>query len=195
VPSDIVRPLWFIPVATTLAFAPGCFTTAGDDDTGNGEVGGSSGTSGMGGTSGASGSATGGTGGSTGVRCDESDPILCPSAEDMSLCINGTYQTLDCETACGEVGFEAGPCAEPGGCACGYPTDPGCEVGVNAFCACIEGTDTPCDAADAVTDPLSLYVTCHRGEPPENAAFFSCFGARVDTSGNIDCQAASDACR
>ncbi len=186
----VMRQWSFIPVATAFALVQGCLATTGDDD----GSGGSSGTSGTGGTAGSGGSATGGTAGSTGIPCDEGDPILCPSADDMSLCIDGSYQTLDCVAACAGRGFEGGPCAEPKGCACGFPTDAACELGVNAFCACVEGTDTPCDASDAVTAPLDLYLTCHLGDPLESAQFLSCLGDHVDAAGNIDCQAAVDAC-
>jgi hypothetical protein len=72
--------------------------------------------------------------------------------------------------------------------------DPVCEVGVNAFCSCVEGTDTPCDDSDPASTPLSLYVTCHVGDPPENAQFLACLSDHVDAAGNIDCQAAADAC-
>jgi hypothetical protein len=112
----------------------------------------------------------------------------------MSLCINGTYQTLNCTTACTTLGFEVGPCEDPNGCACGYPTNAACENAVNAFCACVEGTDTPCDGSDPVTDPLNLYVTCHLNDPPEDATFLLCVGDQVDSEGTIDCQAAADAC-
>jgi hypothetical protein len=200
----------FIPLTLgAMLLVQGCFSTASDDEGGctkdtdcaegricesrrcvPNPILGSGGTGGSSGTGGSGGSATGGTG----QACSTSDPILCPTPDEMSLCIQGAYQTIDCVTACTTLGFEVGPCEETRGCGCGRPTNADCETGVNAFCACVEGTDTPCAQDDADVDPVDLYIRCHTNEPPADATFLLCLSEQVDPDGTIDCQAAGEVC-
>jgi len=155
-------------------------------------TGGSGGsTAGSSGSSGTGGTGTGGT--DTGVACvDGTDPIMCPSADSMSICYGGTYQTLTCESACTTLGFEIGPCVDTYGCQCGYPTDAECEAGVNVFCSCVDGTDQPCADGDPVTDPFTLYENCHFNDPQADADFLKCLGAQAGS--DVTCAEAADAC-
>jgi hypothetical protein len=208
----LLRRCSLVPLTLGLALVQGCLSTTSDDEVGctkdtecaEGRIcesrrcvpdpmlgsGGSGGSSGAGGSGG---SATGGTGG-TGPACSATDPILCPSPDEMSICIQGGYQTIDCVTACTTLGFEVGPCEEALGCACGLPTNAACETGVNAFCECVEGTDTPCARNAPGADPLDLYIRCHTNEPVADATYLVCLGEQVDPEGTIDCQAADEVC-
>ncbi|HEY3496290.1 MAG TPA: hypothetical protein VGK73_16435, partial [Polyangiaceae bacterium] len=115
----------------------------------------------------------------------EDDPITCPSAEEMTLCIEGVNETYTCVEFCEEiVGFATGPCEAGDGCTCGAPLDEDCATGVNALCACSEDTDAPCTDEDA----LSLYVGCFNNNPPEYADALRCLVDYVDLEAMmVDC--------
>lgn len=208
------------------ALAQGCFTTKSDDDSSKGctkdtdcaagricnsgtcmdaNSSGGSGAGGTGailsgGTGGGSGAASGGTSG-TSATCSSSDPITCPTADSMTLCLNGTEQTLTCDYACTTLLIRAtGPCVDPDGCNCGDPLDTACSDGVDAYCSCVSDSSTPCDPNDPNNDPTSFYLGCHANDPSdqEDTDFLKCLAMQVmtDSSGNgtIDCQAAATAC-
>src|SRR5688572_25163671 len=118
----LLRRWSFIPLTVSFALVQGCFSTTPDDESGctkdtdcaegriceskrcvPNPILGSGGSAGSSGTGGSGGSTTGGTGG-TGTACSTSDPILCPSPDEMSICIQGAYQTIDCVTACTTLG-------------------------------------------------------------------------------------------
>jgi len=110
----------------------------------------------------------------------------------MTLCVDGALETRTCLEACEEVlGFEVGPCDGPDGCACGDVLDEECAMGVNALCACAEGTEAPCTQDEAV----DLYIGCFQNDPPEYAAALRCLVDYVDEEAEtVDCEAGLDAC-
>jgi hypothetical protein len=174
---------------------------------GSGAKGGTSnGTGGSGATGGSSAGASG-TGGSSagaGDACTDTDPVLCPDANDTSVCINGSYETFTCDYFCAAFGFTTGPCEvstdssgmDTSGCACADVTDQPCANGVSAYCACVEGSTTPCTDYDR----LDYYVQCHLNDPStqDDTDFLKCLGMQgtTDSTGatTIDCQAAAMAC-
>jgi len=180
--------------------------------TGNGTGGSSAkggtgnGTSGSGATGGSSAGASG-TGGSSagaGDACTDTDPVLCPDANDTSVCINGSYETFTCDYFCAAFGFTTGPCEvstdssgmDTSGCNCADVNDLPCANGVLAYCACAEGTPTPCTDYDK----LNYYVQCHLNDPStqDDTDFLKCLGMQgmTDSTGatSIDCPAAAMAC-
>jgi hypothetical protein len=162
----------------------GSSSTAGSS--GKGGSGGSTGSAGSAGSTGVSGSTgSGGSGGSSAV-CSEDDPITCPSADEMTLCIEGAYETWTCEEGCVDFGFELGACAEPNGCDCGDPLDEECSLGVSALCSCDTCTDE---------DAIVLYIACYQNDPPEIAAALRCLTEYVDIEAQtVDCDAGLTAC-
>jgi hypothetical protein len=171
--------------------------TGGSATGGSGGKGGSGGTGGTGGTTGGAAGASGTGGGAAGAggACTDTDPILCPSADSMSLCISGAYQDFTCDYACTTLGFLTGPCSEPNGCACGDTTDTDCNNGVNAFCSCVAGSTMPCDATNTADfDPTTLYVDCHINDPANqmNTDFLICLGKQP---AGTSCTDANTACQ
>jgi hypothetical protein len=184
----------------------GSSSSTGGTSNGSGGSGAKGGTGGSG-ASGGSSAGTGGTGGSSagaGGACTDSDPVLCPDADNTSLCINGSYETFTCEYFCTTFGFTSGPCEvsmdasgmDTSGCQCAEVTDLPCANGVSAYCACAEGTSTPCSDYDA----LNYYVQCHVNDPStqDDTDFLKCLGMQgtTDSTGQttIDCSAAATAC-
>jgi hypothetical protein len=113
----------------------------------------------------------------------------------MSICYGGVYQDVNCPEFCVTLGFVAAGCVEPDGCDCGDLTDEACITAVNAFCSCLDGTDSPCVEGDPVVDPLSMYITCHTGNPPEDATFLQCFGMQAEAGTDVTCADAAMACQ
>jgi hypothetical protein len=93
---------------------------AGGGATGGAPGGG--GTASNGGTPSTAGVAGEGSAGAP-TTCTSSSPIRCPNSGSMELCVNGTYETYACSTACASLGFATGPCAAGIGCDCGTATN------------------------------------------------------------------------
>jgi hypothetical protein len=161
---------------------------SGSGTAGSSSTGGSSGKGGSGNSAGSSGvSGSTGSGGSGGAGvCSEDDPITCPSADEMTLCIDGAYETWTCEEGCVDFGFELGPCSEPNGCNCGGVLDEECSLGVSALCSCDTCTDE---------DAIVLYIACYQNDPPEIATALRCLTDYVDLEADtVDCDAGLTAC-
>jgi hypothetical protein len=172
---------------------------------GSGAKGGTGGSTGGSGGSGGSSAGTSGTGGGAsgaGGACTSNDPILCPSSDSTSICVNGSYETFNCDYFCTTLGFPTGPCTAPNGCACdtSAPSDQACNDGVSVYCTCVQDSTMPCDSSDPNNDPLGFYIQCHVNDPTNQADddFLRCLGMQImtDSSGNqsIDCQAAGTTC-
>jgi hypothetical protein len=161
--------------------------SSGSGSGGDGAAGSSnSGGSGPGGGAGGSGgsSASGGSGGSTTPgECSETDPITCPTADSMILCIDGANETFTCQEACEEIlGFEAGACEAGEGCVCGAPLDEACANGTIALCSCI---DPQCTEDEA----LDVYIECFSNAIPENTEALHCLADYVDLETEmVDCE-------
>ena len=174
---------------------------------GSGAKGGTSNGTGGSGASGGSSAGTSGMDGSSagaGEACTDTDPVLCPDANDTSVCINGSYETFTCDYFCAAFGFTSGPCevsmdpdgTDTSGCKCPDVLDHACLNGVFAYCACIADSPMPCTDSDQV----SYYVQCYLNDPSTqgDTDFLKCLGMQgmTDSMGatTIDCQAAGTAC-
>lgn len=190
----------------TSSTTGGTSSATGGTSSGTGGSGAKGGTGGSGASGGSSAGAgaTGGSSAGAGGACTDTDPVLCPDADNTSLCVNGSYETFTCEYFCTTFGFTSGPCEvsmdssgmDTSGCQCADVTDLPCANGVSAYCACLEGSTTPCTDYDLLT----YYVQCHLNDPSmqDNNDFLKCLGMQgmTDSTGatTIDCQAAGMAC-
>ena len=95
---------------------------------------------------------------------------------------------MECSVVCAEIGFAMGSC--DAGCACDAPVSPRCDLGVSAFCVCLEAeTGTPCTSREFIGG----YELCHSGDP--NGLAMGCFADFVDEAQLlVDCEAAVLTC-
>jgi hypothetical protein len=177
-------------------------STAKGGSGGQGGSGGSSGTSGTSGQGGSS-SGSGGTGGTSGTAgmCSDSDPVTCPTADSMTLCVDGALETDTCDSFCTGIGFPTGPCMEPDGCECDFNTmtDATCTDVMNTYCSCLDFTTSPCTNTPDTTDPNYvalyppfIYAICHQNVS-EDATFLRCLHDAMPTT-LATCQTAFTNC-